>query len=242
MKELLKPIVTDSLKGLFVEKFEALIISGEISSGETLLSERELAAQMGISRPVVHEGLLELASKGFVTIKPRSGTVVNDLRKGGSLSLLISLSNYHGDIIAPHIQKSILDMRLLFEVENAKLAAKNITNSQLEEFENFIKIENSIDRTQILEVSILDFSIHHLLAESSGNFLYPLLMNSFKEVYLHLLKKFYAEIEVCSSVFEFHAELYKTIKNHDEKKSENIMRAMLEHGAKHFEKTMNREV
>ncbi|MCK5153376.1 MAG: FadR family transcriptional regulator, partial [Spirochaetales bacterium] len=70
MKELLEPISTESLKDVFVSQFEDLILSGKIVSGETLPSERDLALQMGVSRPVVHEGLLELSAKGLVTIKP----------------------------------------------------------------------------------------------------------------------------------------------------------------------------
>ncbi|MCK5196764.1 MAG: FadR family transcriptional regulator, partial [Spirochaetales bacterium] len=187
MKNLLEPISTESLKDVFVSKFEDLILSGKITSGETLPSERELALQMDVSRPVVHEGLLNLAAKGLVTIKPRSGTVVNNIRKEGSLSLLVSLINYHGEKFAPHIQKSILDMRLLLEIENAGLAAINRTGEQLEEFESYLKIEESIDHNKIKEITELDFAIHHLIAEATDNFLYPLLMNSFKQLHYHLV-------------------------------------------------------
>ena len=234
MKELLEPISTESLKDVFVSQFEDLILSGKIVSGETLPSERDLALQMGVSRPVVHEGLLELSAKGLVTIKPGSGTVVNNLRKEGSLSLLVSLFNYHGDKFAPHIQKSILDMRLLTEVENAGLAAINRTNEHLEEFESYLKLEESIDHIKIQEITELDFSIHHLIAEASGNFIYPLLMNSFKELHYHLVPKFYSKPDVCGTVFSFHKDLYQAIKNKDIENSKKIMTLLLEHGANHI--------
>lgn len=234
MKDLLEPISTESLKDVFVSKFEDLILSGKIVSGETLPSERDLALQMGVSRPVVHEGLLDLSAKGLVTIKPRSGTVVNNLRKEGSLSLLVSLINYHGDKFAPPIQRSILDMRLLFEVENAGLAAFNRTDEQLKEFESYLKIEDSIDHNKIKDITELDFAIHHLIAEASGNFLYPLLMNSFKELHYHLVPKFYSNTDVCGTVFSFHRDLYKALKNKDVDNSKKIMTAILEHGAKHI--------
>jgi len=63
MQELLKPIRTESLKDVFISRFEELILSGSFPVGQKLPSERELALQLGVSRPVVHEGLVDLAAK-----------------------------------------------------------------------------------------------------------------------------------------------------------------------------------
>ena len=83
MQELLKPIRTESLKDIFIKRFEELILSGTFPVGQKLPSERELAFQLGVSRPVVHEGLVDLAAKGMVTLIPRVGTIVNDYRQEG---------------------------------------------------------------------------------------------------------------------------------------------------------------
>ncbi len=55
MKKLLAPIRAKSLKEVFIERFESLILSGKLEAGQRLLSERELAEALGVSRPVVHE-------------------------------------------------------------------------------------------------------------------------------------------------------------------------------------------
>ena len=55
MQELLKPIRNESLKEIFIKRFEELIISGKFSVGQKLPSERELALQLGVSHPVVHD-------------------------------------------------------------------------------------------------------------------------------------------------------------------------------------------
>ena len=65
LEQLLEPIKTDSLKDVFVIRFEELILSGKVKIGQKLPSERELALQLGVSRPVVHEGLVELASAAW---------------------------------------------------------------------------------------------------------------------------------------------------------------------------------
>ena len=75
------------------------VLSNQLPVGELLPSERELALQMGVSRPVVHDGLMDLASKGLVTIKPRVGTYVNDYRKEGSIAMLSTLINHQPHIV-----------------------------------------------------------------------------------------------------------------------------------------------
>ncbi len=66
MQDLLKPIHTASLKDVFIKRFEELILSGKFPVGQKLPSERELALQLGVSRPIVHEGLVDLAQAGVV--------------------------------------------------------------------------------------------------------------------------------------------------------------------------------
>ena len=80
MQDMLKPLKTESLKEVFISRFENLILTGRLAIGQKLPPERELALQLGVSRPVVHEGLVELAAKGLVKLKPRAGAVVNDYR------------------------------------------------------------------------------------------------------------------------------------------------------------------
>ena len=135
MQELLKPIKNESLKDIFVARFEELILSGKLSVGQKLPSERELALQLAVSRPVVHEGLVDLAAKGLVSMKPRVGTVVNDYRKEGSLPLLNSLVNYQRGRLDAELLNNLLAMRMLFEVETARLAALNRRTKHLQAFD-----------------------------------------------------------------------------------------------------------
>ena len=60
MNSMLKPLKAESLKEVFISRFEDLILTGKLAIGQRLPPERELAVQLGVSRPVVHEGLLDL--------------------------------------------------------------------------------------------------------------------------------------------------------------------------------------
>ena len=231
MQELLKPIRTESLKDVFITRFEELILSGTFPVGQKLPSERELALQLGVSRPVVHEGLVDLAAKGLVTLIPRVGTIVNDYRKEGSLSLLTSLVNYHQGDLEPELLTSLLEMRLLFEVETARLTALNRTKEQLQSFYALLREEDHIDNHNTEKVSELDFNFHHLVALSSGNRIYPLLLNSFKHCYINLAGQFFIDPAVVPEVFRFHKQMVTAFEDQDDGAAAQIMRRMLGHGA-----------
>ena len=54
----------------------ALINSGQLKPGDRLLAERDLALQIGVSRPTVRAGLRALAAMGVVESKHGSGTYI----------------------------------------------------------------------------------------------------------------------------------------------------------------------
>jgi len=234
MQKFLKPIRTESLKDIFIKRFEELILSGTFPVGQKLPSERELALQLSVSRPVVHEGLVDLAAKGLVTLIPRVGAFVNDYRKKGSLSLLTSLLNFHQGDLDPELLTSLLEMRLLLEVEYARLAAFNRTGGQLESFYDLLREEDHSDPHNVGGISELDFNFHHLVALASGNSIYPLLLNSFKPCYITLAGQFFNDPAMVPVVFAYHKQIVKAFEEKDEKNAVQIMRNMLILGAEHF--------
>ena len=239
MQELLTPIKTESLKEVFVTRFEALILSGKLSIGQKLPSERELALQLNVSRPVVHEGLVDLAAKGLITLKPRSGAIVNDYRKHGSPDILNSLFNYHKGVLEPGILNSILSMRILFEVETARLAALERTDEQLAEFEILLQREKKLAHTDLEGLVEVDFEFHHLITMATGNLLYPLLLNSMKKIYTNLTRQFFEDTSVIKKTFGFHREMIAAIKASDDTAAVRIMKKILEHGERHFIRLIN---
>ena len=53
-------ISSPSLRDLFIEQLEHLILSGKLQVGEKLPPERQLAEMMQVSRAVVNSGISEL--------------------------------------------------------------------------------------------------------------------------------------------------------------------------------------
>ena len=249
MEELLMPIRKESLKDVFVARFEKLILSGKLSIGERLPSERELALRLGVSRPVVHDGLMDLVSKGLVSMKPRVGTIVNDYRREGSLAILTSLVDYNNGRLDSRLLESMLEMRMLIEVETARLAALRRTGEQLDALHDLLGEEERIGaqatggiaQEAIEKIAEIDFGFHHLIAMATGNFVYPLLLNSFRQVYTSLTKRFFSDPGVLSVVFDFHKDLVRAIEDRDEKIAAEIMRRLLVHGRDRLKAVMAEE-
>jgi len=236
----LSPVKTDSLKEICIKRFEGLILSGAFKAGEKLPPERELAKRLGVSRPVVHEALVDIAAKGLVTITPRKGTMVNDFRRQGSVSLLISLLEYHDGKLDARLLDGLLNMRMLVEIENSRLAAGNRTKAQLEEFNDVLCMESAVDHTDIEVITHLDFEFHLILAIATDNLLYPLLLNSFKPVYTNLTAQFFQDVSVVRVVFDFHKELVSAIFDQDEHRAADIMHQMLSHGEDRLREIISR--
>jgi DNA-binding FadR family transcriptional regulator len=212
MKKLLAPIRAKSLKEVFIERFESLILSGKLEAGQRLLSERELAEALGVSRPVVHEGLLELEARGLVTMKPRVGTVVNDYRTNGSLAILDTL---------------------------VRLAALNRTEEHLKVFCRLLEEWDNIDLNDVAATTGLYFRFHHHLAMASGNLFYPLLLNSFKHVYVNISRQSFIDVPFMKQVTAFHRRIVEAIAAQDPPAAVETVRELIAYGVGHLKSLMN---
>lgn len=226
----LLPLQAPSLKDVFVERFEGLILSGQVDVGQRLPSERDLATQLGVSRPVVHAGLAELEARGLVTVRPRARAVVNDYRRSGSLALLTSLINYQRGEIDPSLLVGMLDMRKLVETETARCAARQRTAEDLGRLGDLLAAERAADPTDTAAVTDLDFELHHAVALASGNPVYPLLIKSFEPAYKNFSGQFFAVPAVVAVVVEYHERLLECIDARDESGAAGVMDQLLQHG------------
>lgn len=233
----IEPLQVNSLKSACVARLEELIISGELKAGERLPAERDLAARLGVSRPVLHEALVDLAAKGLVTINPRRGVVINDFRKSGSFAILSSLLTYHNGELDPQFVSSLLAMRILVETETARLAAEHASAEQLTELHSIIQQEKAADQSNIATLIELDFEFHLLVSIASENMAYPLILNSFKTVYTHFTSAFFmksAGSSIISEVHDFHGQLVDALESRNAQKASEVMKMLLMHGEKHL--------
>lgn len=140
---------------------------------------------------MLHEALGDLASKGLVTIVPRRGVFVSDFRTRSLLAMLTALISYHNGELEQPFLESLLQMRPLMEVETARLAAIHRTPAHLEQFQDLFDQEQAVNRQDVQALAEIVFRFHQLIAIASGNLVYPLVINSFKPVYINLTSRFF---------------------------------------------------
>ncbi len=178
-----------SLKELFIEQLENMILSGKLVIGEKLPSERELAESMHISRSVVNAGLAEIADKGFLEIIPRSGTYVADFHKKGKLDTLVSIMKFNGGTLPDADILSILQIRKVLTALALDLAMPRITDDEVKQlFKCSSQLDKTNDSTKAAE---LVFEFDHLLCGFSGNTLLPLIFYSFRAPNTTLFERFF---------------------------------------------------
>ena len=170
-------ISSPSLRDLFIEQLEHLILSGKLQVGEKLPPERQLAEMMQVSRAVVNNGISELEKKGFLTVKPRSGTYVADFRRKGTLDTLIAIMNYNGGRMRDQEIRSIFEVRIALDTLAAQLAIDTISDKNIQRLLEFVnQIRDAQDVTTAIEAA---YEFQHEFALISGNTLIPLIFQSF---------------------------------------------------------------
>lgn len=197
-------ISSPSLRDLFIEQLEHLILSGKLQVGEKLPPERQLAEMMQVSRAVVNSGISELEKKGFLTVKPRSGTYVADFRRKGTLDTLIAIMNYNGGRMRDQEIRSIFEVRIALDTLAAQLAIDTISDKNIQRLLEFVnQIRDAQDVTTAIEAA---YEFQHEFALISGNTLIPLIFHSFRAPIFNMWER-YCELY---GIEELYRSNYKT--------------------------------
>lgn len=229
---------SESLKELFIKEIEAKIISGQLKPGDRLPPEREMAALMGISRSVVNSGILDLQAKGFLEIIPRKGTVVVNYKNEGTPLILSSIMNYNEGKLSLKLFDSLIDTRLLIEVESARKAALNRTEENLINLETLIANvkENFNDVDSFVE---FNYKFHHQVTIASGNIVYGMIFKSFEPVCKNLIRMYFQEGNYFQQSLSIHEKLYEAIYDRDKDRAAKIMEEILLEGREELTKLLS---
>ncbi len=218
-------ITTLSLTDLFVQQIENMILAGELSIGEQLPPARELSTKMGVSRPVISAGLVELEKLGFVEVRPRQGVFVCDYRRRGTMETLVAIMRYNGGALRKNEVRSLFETRDAMECLCLRLVIEKASIEDLEALSPILdKLKDATDSESAAE---LVFSFHHELAVLSGNVLMPLLYHSFKPQGLYLWSM-YCKRKGIQNMYELKLGLYSSLLNRDADKALEMTHLIME--------------
>lgn len=141
------------------DRLRGLIEAGQFPVGSRLPTERELAVQLGISRPTVREALIALEVDGFIRIRVGSGIYV--LPPPVERGLPASPPAIAGPF-------DILNARALFEGAVAEEAARVATPESLAPVEAAIAAMRAAEHPGAASIW-LDRAFHTAIADMLGN-------------------------------------------------------------------------
>lgn len=160
-----------------MEDVRAFIRKNELMPGDTLPSESALAEQMGVSRPVAREALRGLATLRILNIgNGRKARVA--MPDASSLSVILDHTTYSGKLSF----QQILDVRRTLELRTVSLAAMRRSDADAAELMSTVQsMYAALEHDQIALME-LDILFHEIIARSSGNLLYSILIDSFRVI------------------------------------------------------------
>jgi GntR family transcriptional repressor for pyruvate dehydrogenase complex len=153
---------------------ERLISSSELSPGDRLPTEREIAASLQVSRSSVRDAMSELALKGVVDRKPGRGTIIVE-PTGASRQLRDMFDHERREVF------QVVDLRRVIEPAIAERAAERATPGDLVHMEEVLRLAEAGGALSPAESLRLDQEFHLAVARGAQNDLLATLLVSTAE-------------------------------------------------------------
>ncbi|AKJ67193.1 GntR family transcriptional regulator [Pandoraea thiooxydans] len=212
------------------DQLEKMIAEGTLEPGETLPSERDLAQQLGVSRPSLREALLKLASRGLINERATGGYVV---------------ANATGPILAEPLAQlmarqsktvnDIFELRECLESMAVRLAALRANRTDLK---HLAAVIDSLEQTYrapsgagaAASLPELDARFHLEVARATHNVVLIHTMQAIFNLIQHSIEKTYEHFDVrdvdLAHLVGQHRTIYEAIAAHD---PEAAQQAVLTH-------------
>ncbi|HMJ02070.1 MAG TPA: FadR/GntR family transcriptional regulator [Conexibacter sp.] len=158
----LQPITRSPLYEQVAERLREFIDAQGLQPGDRLMSERELAERLGVSRTSVRQGLTALRVLGLVEIKHGDGVYL--LRSSGDVIASLASEIAGSEVDHP----MIWEVREAIEVQAARLAARRRSAADLRTMRELLAL---------METAVAggddgiqeDRRFHQAIAEAAGN-------------------------------------------------------------------------
>lgn len=200
------------------DQLTQLIKRGDFRPGERLPAERDLAEQLGVSRPSVREALIALEVEGLVEVRGGAGVFVLDRAKP---------KRAENGVATPPGPFDLIQARWIIESEAAFLAASQATPQHLQRMKTALD-EMRESPTHSPQATAADERFHLCIAEASGNAALLMVIQQLWELrtgalYTQLESHFSGE-EIWRLAVVEHAELLTAITSRDPVAARKAMR------------------
>jgi len=153
------------------------IWTGRFPPGSFLPAERELSELIGVTRTTLREVLQRLSRDGWLHIQHGKPTKVNNYWETAGLNVLVTMARLDQSGI-PELVDQLLSARTNVSVIYIRAAFKSASEASIDILNQYKAIDDTAQA-----YADFDYSLHHQLAFASGNPIYVLILNGFKDLY-----------------------------------------------------------
>ncbi|PKO09333.1 MAG: fatty acid metabolism transcriptional regulator FadR [Chloroflexi bacterium HGW-Chloroflexi-2] len=179
------------------------ILDGVFPINSSLPSERELSTRIGVTRPTLREALQRLSRDGWIEIHQGKQTRVRDIWSEGNMNVLSSISRFP-EHLSQNFVENLLQIRYLLCPTYSFMAFKNNPEIVI----HFLSsIPEFSDSPEIY--SEYDFNLHLKLTQASGNPIFTLILNGFKELFTQKAIIYFHDERARIYSYNFYKELQK---------------------------------
>ena len=161
VKKVQVPRISDAVAA----SLEKRILEGSLKPGDRLPPERELATELGVSRPSLREAIQKLSSKGMLQSRQGGGTyVIGRLEQSFSDPWQAMMGSH------PNLREDLLEFRRMLEGQAAEWAAERATEADLQRLEQAFEAMNAaFEGGDLDRRSASDIAFHQAVGEAAHN-------------------------------------------------------------------------
>jgi GntR family transcriptional regulator, transcriptional repressor for pyruvate dehydrogenase complex len=228
----LLPIKRATLVDKLVAEVRREITSGRLQVGQRLPTEAKMAAQFGVSRPLLREALAELRAEGFVQTESGRGTFVRhptetDLADAFGHQLLLA-----GPGPGPTADQ-LYEARQAIEVVAAELAALRATPDALATLDRLLAtmVDSAEDAAAY---TAADVGFHVAVAKATLNPLLPTLLAPLATLIVKGMFESHSTPDAVSQGIAAHTKVLRALKRRDPVAARRAMAAHLRESRRVF--------
>ena len=207
------------------KQLKDVISQGLFRAGDRLPSERELAEQMGVSRPSVRQALQQLEFRGIVETLHGGGTIVKNITER---EIQKPMEVFLGDDRQRVLE--LTEVRAYMEALSARKAAINRSEEELARIRYYLEeMEHDFENGEIRYE--IDFKFHTEVAAAAHNTIFLHLMSSIYQLIDYSIKihreQMFVTRESQERILNHHLRIFKAIQNKDPDEAEAAMKEHL---------------
>ena len=232
--DLFQRIRLERVSEKIARQLKEVISKGVFRVGDKLPPERDLAEQMGVSRPSVREAIQVLAAQGILETIHGGGTLVKSLT---AQRIVTPIEVFIKDDRQRALE--LTEVRAFMEAWAARKAALNRTEEDLEKIRGFLEeMERDYEKGQIR--SDIDFKFHTEIAAATHNTIYMHVIHNVYELIDYSIKIHREQVFVSSDaqrkILDHHRQIFNQIQDGDPDGAEAAMKAHLMFVVSEFKK------